>query len=111
MAENLLPPAFAEFERFVETWSLPTERERYARRLASTMAELEEFYDECSPRLEEAIAYCDKFDLDELPEDVVRLLHLVYSLITVAMAVEIFQQQKAVDAADAELDRVEEPVP
>ncbi|MEU5880511.1 hypothetical protein [Spirillospora sp. NPDC047279] len=109
--DDLLPAEFAEFERFVRTWSLETETERYARRLASSMAEMQEFYDAFFPRLEEAIAYCDKFPLDDLPEDALRLLWLVYSLVMVAMSIEVFQQPKATDAADAELERVKEPAP
>ena len=111
MAENLLPGEFADLERFARTWSLATEKERYTRRLASSMREMQEFYDTFFPRLEEAIAYCDKFPLDDLPEEALRLLWLVYSLVMVSMSIEIFHQPKAVDSADAELHRVKEPVP
>ncbi|WP_106400596.1 hypothetical protein [Actinocorallia populi] len=107
----VLPPAFADLEPYAATWCLATETERYARRQASTMPQLQEFYDACFPRLEEAIAHCDAFPLDDLPDDALALLHLVYSLVMVAMSVEIFQQVKATDAADAELERIEEPVP
>jgi hypothetical protein len=110
MADSKLPSAFAEFEKFTE-WCLPTERERYDKRLSSTMQEMGAFYDAFFPHLEEAIEYCDKFPLDDLPEDVEHLLQLIYSLIMVSMAVEIFKQPKAVDAADAVLDRIGEPVP
>ena len=44
-------------------------RERYAQRLASTMDEMQTFYDAFFPRAEEAIAYCEKFPLDDMPED------------------------------------------
>jgi len=111
MTEPSLPSAFAELEGFVQTWCLPTEAERWNRRLASSLAEMREFYDAVFPRLEEAIEYCDKFPLDDLPEDAMRLLHLIYSLVMVAMAVEIFGQPKPTDSADAVLDRVGEPVP
>ncbi|WP_181696051.1 hypothetical protein [Nocardia sp. GTS18] len=111
MTSTMLPPAFADLERFAATWCLATEHERYARRLGSSMQELLEFYDACFPRLEDALAYCDKFPLDDLPEDTIHLLHLVYSLVMVAMAVEIFQQPKPVDSADAELERVAAPWP
>jgi hypothetical protein len=111
MAETLLPSAFAELEEFAQTWCLPTEAERWSQRLASSMAEMREFYHAFFPRLEEAIEYCDKFSLDELPEDALNLLHLIYSLVMVAMAVEIFGQPKPTDSADAVLDRVGEPVP
>jgi hypothetical protein len=111
VTERVLPEEFSEFEPFAATWCLETETQRYARRLASTMADLVEFHDAFLPRLEEAIAYCDKFDLDDLPDDALHLLWLVYSLIMVAMAVEVFGQPKATDAADAELERVKEPTP
>jgi hypothetical protein len=108
---TLLPDAFAEFEPFAATWCLATEAERYARRLASSMEDMIEFHDALLPRLEEAIEYCDKHPLDDLPEDVTHLLQLIYSVIMVAMSVEIFFQPKAVDAADAVLERVKEPTP
>jgi hypothetical protein len=111
MAETRLPSAFAELEEFAQTWCLPTEAERWSQRLASSMPEMREFYDAFFPRLEEAIEYCDKFSLDDLPEDAVNLLHLIYSLVMVAMAVEVFGQPKPTDSADAVLDRVGEPVP
>jgi hypothetical protein len=111
MAQPLLPSAFAELEEFAQTWCLPTEADRWNQRLASTMAEMREFYQAFFPRLEEAIEYCDKFPLDDLPEDTVNLLHLIYSLVMVAMAVEVFGQAKPTDSADAVLDRVGEPAP
>jgi hypothetical protein len=111
MSATLLPEEFSEFERFAPTWCLETESERYALRLASSMSDMIEFHDAFLPRLEEAIKYCDTFDLDDLPEDALNLLRLIYSLIMVAMAVEVFQQPKATDAADAELERVKEPTP
>jgi len=111
VADALLPAAFAALEPFAATWCLATESERYARRMASSMAEMQAFYDAFFPRIEEAIAYCDRFPLDDLPDDARRLLQLVYSLVTVAMAIEIFQQPRPTDAADAILERVTEPVP
>jgi hypothetical protein len=111
VAKTLLPSAFAELEEFAQTWCLPTEAERWNQRLACSMAEMREFYQAFFPRLEEAIEYCDKFPLDDLPEDVMNLLHLIYSLVMVAMAVEVFGQPKPTDSADAVLDRIGEPLP
>jgi len=111
MPEALLPSAFAELEGFAQTWCLATETERWDRRLASSMAEMQQFYDAFFPRVEEAIDYCDKFPLDDIPEDALNLLHLIYSLVMVAMAVEIFKQPKPTDSADAVITRVGEPVP
>ncbi len=111
MADALLPAAFADLEPFAATWCLATESERFAQRMASSMPEMQAFYDAFSPRIEEAIDYCDRFPLDDLPDDVRRLLQLVYSLAMVAMAIEVFQQPRPTDAADAILERVREPVP
>lgn len=49
--------------------------------VATPMPVMREFYDAFSPRLEEAIDYCDKFPLDDLPDDALHLLHLIYSMI------------------------------
>jgi hypothetical protein len=111
VAGPLLPSAFAELEPYAETWCLATETERWEQRLASKMPALQDFYDAFFPRLEDAIEYCDKFTLDELPEDALNLLHLIYSLVMVAMAVEIMHQPAPVDAADAVMIRTGEPWP
>jgi hypothetical protein len=75
------------------------------------MLELRDFYDTFTPRFEEAIDYCDKFPLDDVPDDALNLLHLIYSMIMVSMAIEVFGQQKPTDSADAVIDRVGAPVP
>jgi hypothetical protein len=111
MPDAMLPSAFAELESYAQTWCLATETERWNARMASTMAEMREFYDAFFPRLEEAIEYCDKFALDSLPDDALNLLYLIYSLIMVAMAVEIMHQPVPVNAADAVMIRTVEPVP
>ncbi|ANE78597.1 hypothetical protein A7U43_03905 [Mycobacterium adipatum] len=111
MTDKRLPSAFAELEPFAQTWCLPTETERWDQRLSSSMAEMQSFYDAFFPRLEEAIEYCDKFSLDDLPDDATNLLHLIYSLVMVAMSIEIMHQPAPVDAADAVMIRTGEPKP
>ena len=106
-----LPSAFAELEPYAEIWCLPTETERWNRRLATSMADMREFYDAFFPRLEDAIDYCDKYSLDDMPDDAINLLHLIYSLVMVAMAVEVFTQPKPTDSADAVITRIGEPAP
>lgn len=106
-----LPTKFADLQPFAETWCLATESERWGKRMASSMNDLLAFYNVAFPRLEAAVDYCDQYPLDALPEDVTNLLHLVYSLILVSMAVEIFGQAKTVDSADAILSRIKEPLP
>ncbi|CAJ1503884.1 hypothetical protein MU0083_003296 [[Mycobacterium] kokjensenii] len=111
MSAPRLPSAFAELEPFAQTWCLATETERFNQRITSTTPELRRFYDAFFPRLEEAIDYCDKYPLDDIPEDALNLLHLIYSLVMVAMAVEVMHQPAPVDAADAVMIRTGWPVP
>ncbi|MEU5880514.1 hypothetical protein [Spirillospora sp. NPDC047279] len=108
---TLLPGEFAELEPFAPGWCLATEPERYAKRLASSMEEMQAFYDAITKRAEEAIAYCDRFPLDEMPDDAVNVMRLLYSMITVSFPVEVWSQQWVPDAGAAALDCVIEPGP
>lgn len=104
-----LPAEFADLERYLD-WDLATEPERYAKRLASSMAEMQAFYDVAFPRLEDVIAYCDKFPLDDLPEDARTLMHMMQSLINVSFPVEAWKQPKVPDSGATYLDCIREPV-
>ena len=107
----MLPPEFADLEPFAPKWCLALERERYAERLASTMPDMQAFYDAIVPRAEEAIAYCDKFPLAEMPGDAVNLLHLLYSMVMVSFPIECWGQARVPDTGAAYLDLVSEPGP
>lgn len=111
MPKTRLPSAFAELETFAEKWCLSTEAERWNMRMVTSMLGMREFYEAFSPRLEEAIDYCDKYPLDDVPDDALNLLYLIYSMIMVSMAVEVFGQQRPTDSADAVIDRIGEPAP
>jgi hypothetical protein len=107
----MLPGEFADLEPFARKWCLATETERYAARLASTMAELQAFYDAITPRAEAAIAYCDRFPLDALPDEVLHLMHLIYSMIVVSFPVETWSQPRIPDSGAAMLECILEPAP
>jgi hypothetical protein len=111
MAERMLPAEFSDLEPFVADWCLDSEPERYAKRLASTMDEIQTFYDAIFPRAEEAIVYLEQFPLDDLPDDALRLLKLLYSLILVSFAVEIWKQPYIPDTGTAEFELKLEPNP
>jgi hypothetical protein len=111
MADRLLPPEFSDFERFAADWCLATEPERYAKRLASSMDEMQAFYDAVFPRAEEATAYLDRLPLHDLPDDAHRLLLLLYSLILVSFAVEIWRQPRIPDTGTASFELKDAPVP
>ena len=105
---TVLPTDFADLEPFAD-WALETEAERYAKRLASSMDELQAFYDAAFPRLESATAYLDALDLQALPEDATRLLWLCYSLVNVSFPVEVWRQARVPDSGAASMDVVVEP--
>jgi hypothetical protein len=107
----LLPIEFSELEPFAEKWCLATEPERWATRLSSSMPELQEFYDAIFPRVTEALAFCDKFSLDEMPDDAVNLLRLVYSFVIVSFAVELWGQNYVPDTRGTDFVRLSEPLP
>ena len=108
---GLLPREFSDLEPFVRDWCFDGEPQRYAKRLASTMDEIQEFYDAVMPRTEDAIRYLEKFPLDELPEDASRLLKLLYSLIVMSFPVEIWRQPRIPDTNLAQFELKLEPLP
>ena len=103
-----LPAAFAHLEPFAD-WALETEAERYAKRLTSTMDELQAFYDAAFPHLEAAISHLDQLDLHALPDDATHLLWLCYSLVNASFPVEVWRQARVPDSGAASMDMVVEP--
>jgi hypothetical protein len=103
----LLPPEFSELEHLVAEWAIEDGHQRYVKRVHSSMVEIQAFYDQMFPRAEEAVAFVDKFDYAEpLPEDVANLRNLLYSLITVSLAVELWKQPRVKHSASTILTRV-----
>ena len=94
MATSLLPAQFSNLEPFASKWCLATEAERYGERLASSMEEMQALYDAGMATGEDAIAFCDKFPLDAMPDEVVNLMQLLYSLITISFAIECWSQPR-----------------
>jgi hypothetical protein len=103
----VLPPEFSTLEHLVPEWAIEDGHERYVKRVNSSMEQIQTFYDEVFPHAEEAVAYIDKFDYAELlPEDVANLRNLLYSLITVSLAVELWKQPRVKHSATTILTRV-----
>ena len=103
-----LPVEFADLEPFSD-WALHGERARYAKRMASTMDELQAFYDAAFPRMEAALEYLDQFPLDDLPDDAQRLLWLYCALVTVSFPVEAWRQPRVPDSGSTSIDEVVTP--
>jgi hypothetical protein len=103
----LLPPGFSQLEHLVAEWSIEDGHARYVKRVNSSMDEIQGFYDQVFPHAEEAVAYIDKFDYSEtLPDDVANLRNLLYSLITVSLAVELWKQPRVKHSANTILTRL-----
>lgn len=106
---TVLPPDFVDLEPFAD-WAIATEGARYAKRMSSTMDELQAFYDAAFPRLDAAASYLEQFDVRSLPEDAQRLLWLFCSIVTVSFPIEVWRQPRVPDSGSSTFDAVLEPV-
>jgi len=110
MTTQLLPSEFADLEVHGE-WILPTEAERYAKRLSATMEEMQAFYDSAFPRLQAIMDYGETVSLADGPvSDTDRNLgYLAFSLVTVSFPVEAWKQPHVPDSGATAIHLVGEP--
>lgn len=99
MMQAALPEPFRDLEPYLD-WSLPTERERRDRRLASSMDEIEAFHSVMSERLEEIVVYLNQYPYAELPADAARLCDMSLALIEVSNLVEMYKNPAIMSAMD-----------
>ena len=99
MSVQTLPAEFVDLEPFID-WALATERERTSKRLASSMEDIQAFYDHMSGRVEAAMAYLNALPLEALPPEAERLFQMSLSLMEVANAVEMFQNPAVINGFD-----------
>jgi hypothetical protein len=104
-----LPAEFADLEPFLE-WAIPTEPERYDKRLASTMDQMQAFYDAAFPQLEAVNARIGDTPLADLTDDERTLVHLMQSLIMVSFPVEVWKQPRVPDSGAAHVSLIAGPV-
>lgn len=104
----LLPSAFAELEPFIE-WALATEEERYQKRLKTSMKDLQAFYDAMVMRADDARKYLDESSYPDLSPEDLRLLWMMFSLIVVSYAVDVFGRAQVPDSGATYVKRVGEP--
>jgi hypothetical protein len=103
-----LPSDFADLEPFAD-WCLPSERDRYAKRLDSTMDELQTFYDAAFPRMTDSVDYLKGVELDSISDEDHNLLLLFSSLVTVSFPVEVWRQPRVPESGASSVDVVVEP--
>lgn len=104
-----LPAEFDDLAPYAD-WDLAAEPDRYAKRLASSMPEMQAFYDAAFGRLEDAISYLDTFDLADLPDDARSLMHVMQSLVMVSFPVEAWKQPRVPDSGAAWVELIKEPI-
>jgi len=102
------PAAFADLEPYAD-WALPSEGDRYAKRLDSSMDELQAFYDAVFPRLADSTTYLEGVPYEGMSEADQRLLWLFSSLVTVSFPVEVWRQPRVPDSGASSVDVVVEP--
>ncbi len=100
MADRTLPGLFAHLQPLADSWSLPTERERHRRRLASTIVELDTVYNRLLPEIEAILTFLNQRALDALTDEESALLLLTLSLAEIAPAVQIFREPGNPDGFD-----------
>lgn len=103
-----LPDRFSDLEPFAD-WALPSERDRFAKRLDSTMDELQAFYDAAFPRLEAETEYMQAIDMQNISEEDTNLIWLFCSLLNVAFPVDAWHQPRVPDSGASSIDAVIEP--
>lgn len=98
----MLPERYADLGRFID-WAQPSFEARTRKCSEATMEEAHEFYDALFPQVEEIIAYLKGFPLEALPPAEQRLAHMVYALVHISLAVEIYDQIELPDASRSRL--------
>jgi hypothetical protein len=101
MSSGLMPEEFRDLEPFV-AWSLPSERERIAKRLATPMDEIIEFHDKILARLEAIIVYLNQYPYAEMPDDCQRLCNMALSHVEISNLVEMYKNPAVLNMIEAE---------
>ena len=96
--EISLPKGFESLEPFVAYWVRDSNDERRAARSTAQMDDIRAFYDEVVARAPDAIAYLEKFPLDDMPAAETRLFKLLLAMNHAAIAVEMHGAPRAFDS-------------
>ena len=86
-----LPPEFGKLESY-SNWVLADEVARRNKCVASSMDEIQGFYDSMLASMDSILAHLNEFSLDALPDAEQNLLALVLAFVEAAISVEMFEQ-------------------
>ena len=101
-----LPEGFEALVPFVDAWSIEGAANRAQRRLDSTAAEREAFFEAASGLAAPALERLDRKPLGELDDSERRLLNLMLSLTHVSLAVEVQRDHEEAHARGARQVRI-----
>ena len=104
MSESILPEKFASLEPYAAKWALADFNDRYNTRLATSMEDMEAFYDAVMSKYREVMDYLNEFELEKMPAKELKLLQMYYSLVQVSFAVEVWKQPRVPDSGAAYLE-------
>jgi hypothetical protein len=62
-------------------------------------------------RAQAAMKYLDQYTLDDMPDEALNLMRLLFSMITVSFPVECWREPRVPDSGPARIDCLVEPVP
>lgn len=110
MTVATFPAQFAALEPYAD-WALPSESDRYAKRLASTIDELQAFYDVALPLVEANADYLKGVAIEGISEADRNLLWCFAGLVTASFPVEAWRQPHVPDSGAASIDVTVEPRP
>lgn len=80
MTDKTLPARFKELEPWLD-WALPTETERYAKRIGTPLEGVKAFHSALHPHMEDAMRYLSSFEWGtklDLPDENLFLLGLAF---------------------------------
>ena len=106
---GLFPEEFQDLEAIAAPWALAAFNDRYRKRLNSSMEDMQAFYRTVFPRAKDMLAYCDGHDIEDPPDDVRALMNVLYSLVAVSFAVEVWKQPRVPDSGSAFFEAYQEP--
>jgi hypothetical protein len=93
--DRVLPSGFEALAKYVPRWCAETTQERWNQRATSSMAEILEFYEDMLSYAESALKLLDLRSIGALRDEESRLLRLLLSLASCAMAVELHHSPRA----------------
>jgi len=94
-----LPPQFSELQHYAAQWALPTEKDRFHKRVGTPLSEVREFNDAMHARIHDVIAYLNEFPLDSAEPQVVTLLNMAKAYMETSHPVDL--DWATTDLADA----------